>query len=91
MLNQHADKVRAIVIWPIDNIHEASKQLALILSNYKHIPVAILNLFTNIHLFVVDKHKLGHFNYTTYKFLIPPTPAKISTFYLLPKIDKAGL
>ena len=25
-----ADKVRAIVIWPVDNIHEASKQLALI-------------------------------------------------------------
>ena len=52
--------------------------------------MAILNLFINIHLFVANKHELVHFNYTTYKFLIPPTPAKIPTFYLLPKIDKAS-
>ena len=47
-------------------------------------------LLTYTNLIVADKHKLGQFNYTTYKFLIPPTPTKIHTFYLPFKIGKAG-
>jgi hypothetical protein len=85
-----ADKGGAIVIWPRDDyIHEASKQLANT-THYNHISMnSIPELITRIQQFVHNNHKLGQFDYTTFKFLMPPTPTKTPTIYLLPKIHKA--
>ena len=86
-----ADKGGAIVIWPRDDyIHEASKQLANT-THYNHISTnPIPELITRIRQFVHNNHKLGQFDYTTFKFVMPPTPTKTPTLYLLPKIHKAG-
>jgi hypothetical protein len=50
----------------------------------------IPELITRIQQFVHNNHKLGQFDYTTFKFLMPPTPTKTPTIYLLPKIHKPG-
>ena len=86
-----ADKGGAIVIWPRDDyLREASKQLAST-NHYNHILMnPIPELITRIQQFVQNNHKLGQFDYTTFKFLMPPTPTKTPTLYLLPKIHKAG-
>jgi hypothetical protein len=86
-----ADKGGAIVIWPRDDyLREASKQLANT-AHYNHISMnPIPELITRIRQFVYNNHKLGQFDYTTFKFLLPLTPTKTPTLYLLPKIHKAG-
>ena len=50
----------------------------------------IPELITRIQQFVHNNHKLGQFDYTTFKFLMPPTPTKTPTIYLLHKIHEAG-
>ena len=87
-----ADKGGAIVIWPKDDyLREASKQLENT-AHYQHITHnPFPNLITTIQKFIQDIFSSGLIDHTTYKFLLPPTPSRTPTLYLLPKIHKADI
>ena len=49
------------------------------------------NLITTIQKFIQDIFSCGLIDHTTYKFLLPHTPSRTPTLYLLPKIHKGDI